>query len=153
MQTSLDISEDVPTIEYLAGFFDGEGCFSCRLPDPDKPVQFIVTLSTTKETEACLFEQKFGGSVYMHNPNDGGHSTSWRWRCTGRQAKVVAEQLWPHLRGKKDQCETFVEAITHKLSHHREGRAYPESVIDEMHEYGERVRSFNSAQRRFKEDN
>lgn len=151
VQSTLAMGEEGPSIEYLAGFFDGEGCFSCSIPKGDEIPQFFITISTTKQKEAEHFQKRFGGYVSDYNPDHPNHSEWWRWGVSGRTAKITAERLLPHLNGKAGQCTVFIEALSFKFEKSRGPRRYPDSVRREIRKYGEEVRSHNSAQRRFAE--
>lgn len=148
VQSTLVEDEGGPSIRYLAGFFDGEGCFTSTIPDKDKPVQFLISLTTTREEEPRMFQSMFGGGI-THTERSGNHSDCWKWTVSRTIARVVAERLYPHLKGKREQCGVFIDAIKYKQEHHRESKPYPDAILEEMHEYGKRVRSFNSAQRYF----
>lgn len=151
VQSTLAMKADGPSIEYLAGFFDGEGCFSAEIPKGDEVIGFYMTISTTRGEEALFFKDRFGGCLHDHEGYGENHSHVFNWGATNATAKFAAERLYPHLRGKKEQCGVFIDAVEFKLANRNRSNQYPDAMIEELHEYGKRVRSFNSAQRRFAE--
>jgi hypothetical protein len=141
-----------PSLEYLAGFFDGEGCFSCDVPTDNECIQFVAQVQTTCEREVCSFREEFGGSVWEATPEKEHHSTSYLWRVRGKDAKRMAEVLLPHLNGKAEQASVLIDAVRHKHQTKSGARdCWTEREIKTMHEYGEQLRSLSSAQRRFAE--
>jgi hypothetical protein len=142
-----------PSLQYLAGFFDGEGCFSCDVPRDKTSIQFRCTITTTREEEPQWFLDRFGGNLGSIDPEKDTHSKSWKWEASGQTARVATEALIPHLRGKREQASVFIDAIKHKYRTKTTGSfPWTDSEIETMHEYGERLRSMNSAQRNFAEE-
>jgi hypothetical protein len=139
-----------PSVEYLAGYWDGEGCFSSSISDRKAP-RFVVTLSSTNENIVCAFKERFGGSVTSYEPDNPNHSKFWRWSTGGGNARTFAETLLPHLREKQEQCRIFIDAVSYKQQHLTKN-SYTEHEVETIQEYSEKVRGMNSGQRRFKDN-
>jgi hypothetical protein len=139
-----------PSVEYLAGYWDGEGCFSSNIPDENAP-QFTVSLSSTHEDIIQTFKERFGGWISSYDPENPNHSKWWRWETKGGNARVFAETLLPHLREKQEQCRIFIDAISYKQQHLTKN-SYTDKEIDTIEEYSKNVRGMNSGQRRFKDN-
>lgn len=138
------------SVEYLAGYWDGEGCFSSNIPD-ERPPKFSVSLSSTNECIVRTFKERFGGSISSYEPDNPNHSKWWRWETSGGNARTFAETLLPHLREKQEQCRIFIDAISYKQQKLTKN-SYTEHEIESIQEYSEKVRGMNSGQRRFKDN-
>lgn len=145
IQATLTDDNSGPPIQYLAGFFDGEGCFTTNGGG------LMMAIGTTKQQEPQMFADLFGGEVhkYVHEEEERSEwSDYYRWLACGRRAKMAAERMYPHLRGKQDQCRVFIEAIEHQLATSRTGLkgGRKEEAENKLEEYRKRVRSFNGGQ-------
>lgn len=103
-----------PSLEYMAGFFDGEGCVSAairkrRPAEADrKGPSYILTVSvynTIKES-AMPFQRRFGGSVLANHPERT--RPVWRWQIQQQPAGEALRVLIPHLRIKREQAELAI---------------------------------------------
>lgn len=84
------------TIEYLSGFFDGEGTIRIK---KRRQQSDVVQLQIGQKEEAVLYEIKsqFGGWI-----ESGGQTGQVkRWVITGKKAQELARQMLPHLVVKK----------------------------------------------------
>lgn len=134
-------ASDGPSIEYLAGFFDGEGCLYAQKESDRNIPTFQIRISTTREEEPRYFHGRWGGSYYTHEPTNENHSQQWHWQATGEEARIATEQLLPHLRGKKEQAKLFLEAMSYKLQKRRGNNQYPEEAHEPLVEYANELRS------------
>lgn len=131
--------------DYLAGFFDGEGCFSAQ-SSRGWMANFYITISTTKKIEAEIFKERYGGSLSENNTTNPDHSVFWTIRISGMDALETAKELQPYLIGKREQCDVFIEALENKRRYNDKrgrGEGYSEEVKREMKEYAKEVRSYN----------
>lgn len=141
-QTAIDKPAG-PSVEYLAGFFDGEGSIYATLPDEHIP-QFLIMVQTTKQQEPEFYRERWGGSVHKHEPQESNHSPSWRWRVAGEKARIAVEQMLPYLRGKKTEAELFLEAIAYKLQERQGASHYPTEAREPLTDYANELRSMSA---------
>ena len=76
-------------LEYLSGFFDGDGCASnskgfCRL---------IITQSVKNAKVLLFFRNLLGGGIYAGGKSFGSRRTSVRWEISGARAMYAAAIL------------------------------------------------------------
>lgn len=135
---------DGPSIEYLAGFFDGEGCLYAQKESDRSIPSFQIRVSTTREEEPEYFHDRWGGSYYTHEPTNENHSQQWHWQATGETARIAVEQLLPHLRGKEEQAKLFLEAMSYKLQQKQGHSQYPTEAHEPLAEYAEQLRSMTA---------
>lgn len=99
-------------IEYLAGFFDGEGGahVTTRTYNSKKGVNTYITRTMTvsnNDEQVChLFAMRLGvGGVYEVRP---GH---YQWRANNSEAVAAAGILLPHLRVKAKQVQSMLDGV------------------------------------------
>lgn len=94
------------SIEYLAGFFDGEGCFYLGLQKGKKNDNLYpkaqVMLSQSGESGKLLLEKimaEFGGKMYLHlKPGQyKATKTAYKVWWNKDEAIVLIKLLLPHL--------------------------------------------------------
>jgi hypothetical protein len=109
--------------EYLAGFWDGEGCFYMGLQKakhPDNPKLYPkaqVLLSQSGDDGLKLLEAiqaQYGGSIYTHL-KPGQHrakKTAYKiWWNKGEAIQLI-HILLPYLILKKTEAETVLQYLT-----------------------------------------
>lgn len=94
-------------IQWLAGFFDGEGCVHMRM-DTRKRAVYSLQVMLTQNDESILREvqREFGGTVYKHSGR-----RCWRWRITSAPSLVFLEAIQPYVRIKKEQVDLAIQFI------------------------------------------
>ena len=73
-------------LQYLAGFFDGDGCVSS---DKMRPLMAIAVSGCSAEVLA-LFRDAFGGGVYRGSRGKGLTRPSLQWRIAAREPCLLA---------------------------------------------------------------
>ena len=93
--------------QWLAGFFDGEGCIYLQC-DKRKLAVFGLQVSITQNDEPILKEiqSEFGGTVYRHSGR-----RCYRWRITSAPALSFLKAVQPYVRIKKEQVDLAIEFI------------------------------------------
>ena len=109
--------------QYLAGFFDGEGCFyigwqKAKHPENKKFYpKAQVLLSQSGEDGLNLLEQikaDYGGNIYLHL-RPGQHKakkTAYKIWWNKEEAISLITQLLPYLILKKTEAEEVLQYLT-----------------------------------------
>lgn len=88
-----------PSVGYLAGFFDAEGCVHVSKHIKGRMSQRIIVNVTNRCKWICeQFAVAFGGSVCRANKN------CWQWQCSSRVAQWFLENIKDHLVLKKERA-------------------------------------------------
>lgn len=122
--------------EYIAGFFDGEGCISARIIH-GRYGDYTRIQTTMNQKYSFILEEirdylKIG---HLHRCNNKGRQ--WRYQINKREDVVkFLILIYPHLLGKKEQAELAIELNNKLLSHDRKTRMSKE----ERHERIELVK-------------
>jgi len=94
-------------IVYLAGFFDGRGCFSIR-KDKKKYVQFKIKLSGYKDNYTIKHIENLLRELGINYIID---SKGLLWITTRSQVKKFAEMLLPYMSIKKKEVSHFIDEL------------------------------------------
>lgn len=99
-----------PTIEWVAGLLEGEGCFTIhRHPRKAPVVELSMTDRDAVERVAEFFSH---GNITTDVSHDRStrRKRRWRWSLYGKRAAAAMYQLYPHL------CERRRARIVEVLS-------------------------------------
>lgn len=102
---------------YLAGIFDGEGCFciSKRGPqlnsDKAQPYRCVMTIIITDKVLIDWLEITFGGTAYEYLPENINHSKRYDWSIRGKKLETLLEILIPKLKIKQRQAMLVLEFV------------------------------------------
>jgi hypothetical protein len=99
--------------EYLAGFFDGEGCIDCQYMYPQQaPGVFYVrprlriALADVGRVVLEDLHKTYGGHLYRRRPQNETQSTSTSWELLTQQGiKDVLKVIMPFLVIKQEQAQ------------------------------------------------
>ncbi len=94
-----------PSVEYFAGFFDGEG--SVHIREKAKTCRFILTIQVdnTNAEVLYLFKKFFGGKVGGPYKRGRKWKPIYKWVVAARRAENFLKQIQEHLIVKSKQCE------------------------------------------------
>lgn len=118
---------------YIAGFFDGEGCFQIirqRRKDRSSPTyQAIVTVSHTNYEVLEWLKEKYGGKIGYYPCSRGlGVIPVYRWALTGKKnTQPFVKDIQPFLRLKKDEVkifQKFLDIVDEEWRKKRDRRGY-----------------------------
>lgn len=102
------------SIEYAAGFFDGEGSvyaatranknnrYSLRAPT------ILVTITQVKRPVLEVLKKRWGGSIWTRATN-GRQQECHQWVLCARMASSFLREIYPHLIVKKDVVGLAIE--------------------------------------------
>lgn len=95
------------SVEYLSGFFDGEGCITTSNG------QWEVSCTQTEKNgiEALRsMQERWGGSLYRTKARLKHHSPAWRWKTRGIEAAIALSDMFMFLTVKQHKAtEAIVE--------------------------------------------
>jgi len=93
---------------YLAGFFDGEGCFCIINNNGYSQLKAFVTLTDLGLLEWC--RQATGlGRIYKIGSGAAHHAQQWQWHCSGAETRHLASELLPYLKLKQKQAQLAID--------------------------------------------
>ena len=101
--------------EYLAGFFDGEGCIDVQISYPAagqsrfycRPRIRIAQAQSGRVVIDCP-HQRFGGTLLERKAGNDRQQPSISWELLGKEGMVpMLELLIPYLILKREQAKTF----------------------------------------------
>lgn len=102
------------SLEYMAGFFDGEGCIclSQNIYSKRKYIRYTMEVSISQSgifggSILKDFKSVFGG--YFWKRNREGRKIIGIWFNKAMKACIFLEQILPYLRLKKEQAELAIE--------------------------------------------
>ena len=102
---------ELPSIEYLAGIFDGEGCIALNKLKPKgytRPgLQLKIDISMTHQKTVENFKDRWGGSYAEYSRSRG--KDYFRWNIHAKLALPFLEEIEPHLRIKNEQALIGIE--------------------------------------------
>lgn len=145
--TITDLDADV-FIEWLAGFFEGEGSiaasirnknYSCGVP----ATRIQVQVATTNSEEPQRFYDYFKvGRLRQKEYSRPTFNTQYEWNVAGQEIKFVLEQLLPHLHEpKRTQAEYALEfSKMYKNGNKHGGGSVPKPVAQKRVDLCQQIR-------------
>jgi len=119
--------DDTVSLNYCAGYFDGEGTITLMTQTNKygKTLYLRIALTTGDRESLSVFSRLFGGPVTVESPRPFSKRPIFAWRKNGPKAQEVLKRLAPLLIAKKSKAEA---ALT--LDFKRKGRAGISNVED-----------------------
>tara|TARA_Y100000592_G_C5348740_1_gene257842 strand:+ start:233 stop:664 length:432 start_codon:yes stop_codon:yes gene_type:complete len=98
-------------IIFLAGVFDGEGCFG--IWSKIKKQRYLAcSVETTDRDMVKRFHDMYGGAFYLVNKRQAHHKDSWRWKIWGKGAlKSLQEMISYMCKRRQEKFKNVVERI------------------------------------------
>jgi hypothetical protein len=108
-----------PTRQWLAGYFDGDGCFATRLPKGRNAVQPMAEIACSDyDSEGIeLIHKVFGGTIHPHGAE--GHLRVWSMSMPPSKTKQFVGYFSKHLIVKKEQADFILGCAD--MGHYRDG--------------------------------
>ncbi len=94
------IGRKLISVEWLAGYVDGEGCFQIRNGNR----QPYLSISSANYDLLRAIQEQYGGRVYKHGSATDRRRKSWVWRINGEHVEKLILKLLPYLREKATQA-------------------------------------------------
>ena len=90
-------------LEYLGGFFDGDGCVACK---SDLTACWLSMGQVAINAEVLvLFVEFFGGCIYRQANGQGIRQPKLQWQVHCQEARAAAKQLSSVCLGKREQLD------------------------------------------------
>ena len=93
--------------EYVAGFFDGEGCVNISTDTYGKPFIRILIVNTDVLVLE-KFKERWGGNITHNKRHKENWKRSYTWRLSHNKAINFLKELEPHLIVKKKQTNLAI---------------------------------------------
>ena len=104
--------EQKPTreeLEYLCGFFDGDGCVTMKATTGSVHLEVRQTISNVQNL--LRFRNVFGGGVYANRQRTGFSQTTLTWQVSGKSASFAAGLMATVPSMKQNQLEIAASGI------------------------------------------
>ena len=101
-------------LQYLVGFFDGDGCVSMR----NKTGEIILQISQNVDSAEVLlhFRNMLGGGINCHGAATGTSKATLRWAANGRAGRYAASVLGSSPSMKQAQLQIAARGIVAEAS-------------------------------------
>ena len=99
--------EYINLLNYLAGFFDGEGCI-CYYPKKNgKIIDFRAIVTNTRLEILKIFYNKWGGKITekKRTEKDVFRKTCYNWVVWAKECEVFLKEIEPYLILKKEKAQ------------------------------------------------
>lgn len=135
--------KDNLSLEYIAGFFDGEGCIKIGYGKYTY-LRYKLQIGIGQKSKNILMkiQQKYGGSIYTKY-DKRTDVVYYEWDANSQRACQILEQIYPYLQEKKPQAKLAIEFQKFTHSHVNKSRlselekiekySYYEAAKEEMH--------------------
>ena len=90
-ETRLSATVSEATLQYLSGFFDGDGCVS--LPRSSRTCSLIVGQVASNAEVLMRFRDVFGGAIYRASNGQGLRRPTIKWTISGPEGQKAAAAL------------------------------------------------------------
>jgi len=104
------------TIQYLAGFFDGEGSVSLFVDKKSKYKNFKIRIVNTDKYVLDYIKKTFGGKIYSMKRYHKNHKDKWSWDLNGKAALPLIKSLYPFCIIKKQKLIKYMKEYNYDNS-------------------------------------
>ena len=120
------------TYQYLAGFLDGEGCFTINFSKSKKRIQgqysIFVQVALTDFNLLNEIKNQYGGSIYKMKRRSPKHNNCWLWKVCSREAVKLVKNVYPYLILKKSQAKLIL-SFDKTISSINTGKGLTKNVV------------------------
>jgi hypothetical protein len=125
-----------PSIEYLAGYFDGEGCICMRHRADGRTHRLDVQLTTAYRPVLEALQGRFGGSIWA-TPSSSRNKPLYHW-SPGKKSECLPflRAIQPFSLEKQEQVATAIEwlQVHFSLSHRGPDACYDPEIAEQCSE-------------------
>jgi len=97
------------SLEYAAGFFDGEGCITIVRNKNSNSFALNVGINNTAYLPLKLICDRFGGSVRFRKSVNPNWRPQWQWQAVCKNAYYFLSSILPLLLIKKEEAKLAIE--------------------------------------------
>lgn len=128
-----DRMPNYPSRKWLAGYFDGDGCFGVRVPKNRNSAQITaeITASDYDSVGIELLCKCFGGSIAERTLNGGGKIRSWTLTMPPSKVQQFIGHFGKYMIVKKAQADFLMSCAS--VGHFRNGRHIKERMKQLKH--------------------
>lgn len=132
-----EVEWDDETLPYVAGFLDGEGCFSVD----DHRWKIRVSCANTNRPIIEWLQHNFGGSFCKNatRRRKPHHRRTYSWSVVSRDAHNFCCAVAPYLKEKAEQALLLI-AIQQTMGVKRKGRFIPPDVLQERNRLSQKLK-------------
>lgn len=94
------------SIEWLAGFFDGEGCIGIY---GAPSLSLHMTLVQTNFGVMSEIQKEFGGRLYEVKRYSSKHNRIWKLSWNAKTTFNLLQKIFPYLKVKQEQAQLVLE--------------------------------------------
>lgn len=132
------------SLDYLAGFFDGEGSVAIIRADKGgahrSPTYVLrVSVAGTNPAPLKMFAEKFGGGIYAKRMYSDAHTPSFDWVIQARRAAEFLSAIAPLLVVKRNEAEVGMEFQRCIRSYARTYHLLPQTELTKREELRSRL--------------
>jgi LAGLIDADG DNA endonuclease family protein len=128
------------TLEWLAGFFDGEGCVSFNTRKTGATVKVNIT-QIDLELLAVIAVKFDGNGPYLKDHNSRVRRPCYEVNWSGKKAGVFLKKIQPYVLRKAPQVQLGIELASTYVG---QGNALPLETMEKRIQLCEQLRELNS---------
>ena len=107
------------TFAYIAGYIDGDGCFSIRKRFSERGYAFScgsISACSVSNSSMDFFKEVCGGYVYASIPKNTRWKTQYHWAVEGKKAFNLCKSILPFLIEKRNGAEILFSFLSHPFN-------------------------------------
>lgn len=146
--------ENKPSIEYLAGFFDGEGCIkisrSHTTVSGSPRYNLSIKVGNINQEVIKAFGDRWGGKYYIlpESVKRGNRQIFYEWFANSKVSKIVLNEMFPYLIVKKIEAKVALDFQKNKekiFAGHHSRRYYTKEEVASIASYRDKLCSLRKA--------
>lgn len=95
------------SLEYVAGFIDGEGCLTYTLCRTTVMPRLLVV--NTNLDILLKLKNQFGGNISQLSRTKNNWKIGYQWALVGQKSINLIKEIFPFLNIKREQAKLFIE--------------------------------------------
>ena len=101
--------------QYLAGFFDGEGCISLSRRRQSNKIRIMIKLGNTIREPLRLFQKEFKGNIRYRRPANPNSKDYYNWFCPSSEwIRFITKVIIPYSIIKKERGQIVLSFLETK---------------------------------------
>lgn len=111
------------SLQYISGFFDGEGCIGLYKRKDSNATTIRIQLTQNKSKESLYIlnylKTKYGGNITTQKTLSG--KTKYNWQLNAKGIKIFLTDIFPYLLLKKSQAKLGLYWLKNRPKIKRDG--------------------------------